>query len=239
MKITHAGEAIMEIFEVTGFSDILASDLTKLSMHLRPTAFNMAMQVSKYTALGIPLAKVIELCTIAPAKHMGMADTIGSLSVGHAADVAVFRPIKKDNIFGDRPNGSDEQDKPVIYQDAHGIAFGSIKSADRVYLFGPMPFKSLSRTEVNDYCQFYQIKAGNEKLAHSFTMGQIIAVTELAAEIITGKSYSDKDLIVSNDLFLLDDEKMRHERMHPLRRAARRTAALQALNSEDAVGGRL
>lgn len=100
-----AQEAIADAF----YPDILASDLTKLSMHLRPTSFNMAMQISKYTALGIPFAKVIEMCTIAPARHMGMENKIGSLTEGHAADAAVFRPVDMDNVFGDRPYGSKEQ----------------------------------------------------------------------------------------------------------------------------------
>ena len=86
--------------------DILASDLTKLSMHLRPTAFNMAMQLSKYTELGIPFGKAIELATVAPARHMNMLGEVGSLTPGHAADVAVFRPVERENVFGDRPYGS-------------------------------------------------------------------------------------------------------------------------------------
>lgn len=106
----HFGLPVAEAAIAEGFlPDILASDLTKLSMHLRPTAFNMAMQLSKYVELGIPFAKAIELCTIAPARQMGMEDTIGSLSVGHPADVAVFRPVRQENIFGDRPYGSDIQ----------------------------------------------------------------------------------------------------------------------------------
>ena len=89
--------------------DILASDLTALSMHLRPTAFNMAMQLSKYKALGIPFSTLIKLCTQAPAAHMGMLDSIGSLTVGHSADIAVFRPLHRENIFGDRPYGTEGQ----------------------------------------------------------------------------------------------------------------------------------
>ena len=104
-----AQTAIREDF----WPDILASDLTKLSMHLRPTAFNMAMQLSKYAALGIPFEVLIKLCTCAPAAHMGMLDTIGSLTVGHGADVAVFRPLHRENTFGDRPYGNKDQKKLV------------------------------------------------------------------------------------------------------------------------------
>lgn len=100
-----ASTAIREGF----YPDILATDVTKLSMHLRPTAFNLAMQVSKYTHLGIPFEKTIELSTAAPASQMGMADRIGSLTVGHGADIAVFLPVHKENTFGDRPNGAAEQ----------------------------------------------------------------------------------------------------------------------------------
>lgn len=103
----HFGLDVAQTAIGAGFwPDILASDLTGLSMHLRPTAFNMAMQLSKYAALGIPFKVLIKLCTCAPAAHMGMLDTVGSLTVGHAADVAVFRPLHRENIFGDRPYGT-------------------------------------------------------------------------------------------------------------------------------------
>lgn len=103
----HFGLPVAETAISQGFlPDILASDLTKLSMHLRPTAFNMAMQISKYVELGIPFAKAIELCTVAPARDMGILETAGSLTVGHPADVAVFRPVHQENVFGDRPYGS-------------------------------------------------------------------------------------------------------------------------------------
>ncbi len=106
----HFGMDVAQYAIKEGFyPDLLATDLTGLSMHLRPTAFNMAMQVSKYTHLGIPFEKVIELCTAAPARQLGLADTIGSLTVGHDADIAVFKPVPTENVFGDRPYGAANQ----------------------------------------------------------------------------------------------------------------------------------
>ena len=88
------------------YPDILASDLTKFSMNLRPTAFSMANQVAKYTQLGIPFEKVLSLCTAAPAKQMGLENETGSLQPGFAADIAVFRKEESTIPFGDRPYGN-------------------------------------------------------------------------------------------------------------------------------------
>ncbi|MGW8115405.1 amidohydrolase family protein [Caproicibacterium sp. NSD3] len=85
------------------YPDIIATDLTKFSMNLRPTAFSMANQLSKYYYLGIPLEDVIARCTSRPAKYMGLADRIGSLTPGAQADLAIFRVKEQDVEFGDRP----------------------------------------------------------------------------------------------------------------------------------------
>lgn len=42
-------------------------------------------------------------------RQLGLADTIGSLTVGHAADIAVFKPVQSENVFGDRPSGAANQ----------------------------------------------------------------------------------------------------------------------------------
>ena len=91
------------------YPDLLATDLTKLSMHLRPTSFSLAMQISKYVHLGIPFETAIALCTAAPARQLGITDKAGSLTVGHPADIAVFKPVKIKAVFGDRPYGTANQ----------------------------------------------------------------------------------------------------------------------------------
>ncbi|MCR4818951.1 MAG: amidohydrolase family protein [Fretibacterium sp.] len=87
------------------YPDLLGTDLTKLSMYLRPTAFNMANQLAKYAFLGIPEETIFALCTCSPARQMGIADRAGSLTVGCDADVAVFRKEEQEVTFGDRPYG--------------------------------------------------------------------------------------------------------------------------------------
>lgn len=83
------------------YPDIIATDLTKLSMNLRPTAFSMSNQISKYIALGIPEDEVFRMTTINPARHMKIDDVSGSLTVGYPADIAVFRKEEFMTQFGD------------------------------------------------------------------------------------------------------------------------------------------
>ena len=108
---------------------------------------------------------------------------------------------------------SQSQAEPVIYQDRHGILFGCIKGAEAYYLLGPLPCRTLSRAEVGNYCKLYDIENGNEKLIHSFTIAQIIAVIALAAEIITGMKYSDEELLGRNGLHATSDEALLHDRV--------------------------
>lgn len=83
--------------------DIIATDITQFSMNQRPTSFNLAMQLSKYTFLGIDFYEALRRCTENPARVMGRLDTIGTLTPGTDADVAILKPVEWENEFGDRP----------------------------------------------------------------------------------------------------------------------------------------
>lgn len=83
--------------------DIVATDLTRLSMNLRPTSFSMANQLAKYFMLGICLDSLIAACTATPAKYMGLQGAAGCLTPGAWGDIAVFMPTYCDAEFGDRP----------------------------------------------------------------------------------------------------------------------------------------
>lgn len=82
--------------------DIIATDLTTLSMNLRPTSFSMANQLSKYLTMGIDLDRLIACCTSFPASLMGLEGQVGCLSPGAWGDVAVFRSEYCDLPFGDQ-----------------------------------------------------------------------------------------------------------------------------------------
>lgn len=84
--------------------DFIATDGTRNSMLKRPTTFSLAMQLARYERMGLPFKEALVRCTVNPAKHMGLKNGQGSLTVGGKADVAVFKKHEREVAFGDRPN---------------------------------------------------------------------------------------------------------------------------------------
>ncbi len=85
------------------YPDFIATDLTRFSMNLRPTAFSLSNQLAKYFMLGVPMENLFAACTSEPARHMRLQGKIGCLSPGANGDIAVFQQVLGDVEFGDRP----------------------------------------------------------------------------------------------------------------------------------------
>ena len=133
----HFGLPVAQAAIAQGFyPDIIATDTTKLSMNLRPTAFSMAMQITKYIAMGIDLKTVITCATVNPAKELGILDIAGSLTAGHPADIAVIRPVEMDTVHGDRPYGAKDQHTFVghmLYQPVLTVKAGEMVFRDMTF----------------------------------------------------------------------------------------------------------
>lgn len=128
----HFGLPVAQAAIAQGFlPDIIATDTTRLSMNLRPTAFNMAMQISKYTALGIDLRQAIICATVNPARELGILNIAGSLTEGYSADIAVLRPVDMDTVHGDRPYGTNEQHTFVGHRLYQPVL--TVKAGEMVY----------------------------------------------------------------------------------------------------------
>jgi dihydroorotase len=70
----------------------ISTDLHTAS-YMGPT-YDMATTMSKYMRIGCSIDQVVEMATIAPAKAIDMADTLGSLKVGAAADATIMDLVK-------------------------------------------------------------------------------------------------------------------------------------------------
>jgi len=77
------------------------------------TAKNLLHVMSKFRALGMPLEKVIEKATLAPARAINRTD-IGRLSVGSTADISILREEKGVFTFLDVNNVALESDRQLV-----------------------------------------------------------------------------------------------------------------------------
>ncbi len=79
--------------------DVISSDIHQNS--ISGPMFDMPTCLSKFMALGMSFAEVIEASTERPAQVMGLQDEIGTLKPGALADIALFRIESGDFTFYD------------------------------------------------------------------------------------------------------------------------------------------
>ena len=89
------------------FPTVISTDLNTMVLYKHP-AFSLPFVMSKYLALGMPLMDVFRACTETPARLLGLPNTIGSLTPGSIADIAVFKLRKYSTRFYDHENNSHE-----------------------------------------------------------------------------------------------------------------------------------
>lgn len=91
-------ETTEKMLEQGYLPDVISTDIHQMA--IQGPAFDMPTTMSKFLALGMSLEEVIERSTAKPAAAMRRTDC-GSLAVGQAADIAVFRIEEGDFTFQD------------------------------------------------------------------------------------------------------------------------------------------
>ena len=80
---------------------MISTDLTVNTLFKGRRVFSLPFVMSKYLALGMNLFEVIRSTTQIPAKIMGMERELGSLGIGTAADISIFRCLDREVTFED------------------------------------------------------------------------------------------------------------------------------------------
>ena len=81
--------------------DVISTDLTVTTLFKGRKVFSLPFVMSKYLALGLSLPQIIKAAAQVPAKIMGAERELGSLSVGTAADISIFRCLARKTVFED------------------------------------------------------------------------------------------------------------------------------------------
>jgi predicted amidohydrolase len=80
--------------------DFLGTDISS-SVAYRQPVISLPHIMSKFIALGLPLAETLELCTIAPAKYLNRSGARASLGNGAPADMTLLQCLNGEFIFSD------------------------------------------------------------------------------------------------------------------------------------------
>ncbi len=90
--------------EVGFLPDIITTDLSTWSATRGPV-FDLATTMSKFLALGVPLGDILHRTTYRPAQVLGLAESLGHLTPGAIADIAVLEVQRGDFRFVDTNGG--------------------------------------------------------------------------------------------------------------------------------------
>lgn len=122
----HGDFDVMLAAREQGFTaDFCSTDLVMASMYRR-SIFSLPNLMSRYIAMGIPLAETVNMATAAPARLMKMEGEIGCLSEGARADVAIFDWLSLHQTWRDWKGAAFEADRVLKPQ-------MTIKDGDIVY----------------------------------------------------------------------------------------------------------
>ena len=90
----------------------ISTDLTLPGRQL--TVHSMTEMMTRFLAMEFTLEQVVEMCTINPARALGQEDRIGSLAVGHQADISVLDMAEGDWVVYDVVGGARRTEKAVV-----------------------------------------------------------------------------------------------------------------------------
>ena len=100
----HLGHPIAQKAIAAGFlPDIISGDLTRNTFGNKP-AVSLPFLMTRFIAMGMSFADVLETVTTIPAALIGKAGQIGALKEGAVADIAVFKMEDKEMTFYDAQN---------------------------------------------------------------------------------------------------------------------------------------
>jgi dihydroorotase len=126
-------ESAKKVLDQGLIPDTVSSDITAMSRHAGPT-HSLTECMGKLLALGFTVEDTIRMATSEAAKAIRMSDEIGSLQVGHEADILILEVVEGDWVFRDSIGGEGRSNKAIV-------PFATVRAGEVMPLdFGPRPW---------------------------------------------------------------------------------------------------
>lgn len=113
--------------------------------------------------------------------------------------------------------GADLQELPFIFKDSLQVFFSCVRHEGIYYMIGPMSIESLSRMDLHQFYQAYEVEPSHEKVIKKYPLAEILDGIEMLANIITGREYSDQELLYGNGIVIdLEQEEKQEQILYTL-----------------------
>lgn len=93
---------------------------------------------------------------------------------------------------------SDQQEAPVVVSDDFLMFYICVRRDELYFMMGPLGMQVMSRMERHRFYRFYDIDSKWEKGLHYHTLMEILQIAGMFTKVITGKEYSDQQLVDAN-----------------------------------------
>lgn len=113
---------------------------------------------------------------------------------------AVWQILDSKKLRNILMQGVQNQAIPFIYQDKYQVCFICIHCGSMYYAAGPICVTMLGRVELHQFYRQYGIDEVNEKWLKMYTVAQLLAVTAIIAKELTGREYTDEELLYGNHI---------------------------------------
>ncbi len=112
-----------------------------------------------------------------------------------------FSPLYQDAALREElMTWADQQELPYVKKDEYSVFFACIRHEGRYYLLGPMATEYLNISKRHAFYRKHQIEKDLERNLHRFNYMDMLQTVNTFCNAVTGKEYSDSDLVWANHL---------------------------------------
>lgn len=123
-----------------------------------------------------------------------------------------YNPIcRNEELRRELMERADTQEEPVLFQDRFHVFFVCVKHGMEYHLMGPLSIRAMDRVERHRFYHFYGIEGKWEKGLHYHTLMEVLQLAGLFAALVTGREYTDQQLVDANGLVPESAEEERQE----------------------------
>lgn len=118
-----------------------------------------------------------------------------------------MNPLCQDDALPDMlTHAADRQEASYLFQDEFQVYFGCVAAENGHCLIGPMSVDFFDRLKRHRFCRHYGIPEHAEKNLRRFTLMEVLQIMCIAAKIVTGREYTDQEVVDANRMAVVTKE---------------------------------